>query len=150
SGLTVRGAMIRVGESEVPFGTDLVFASNRLPGFKLFVEICEDFWAPDPPSTAGALAGATILANLSASNIVIGKSDERHLLCRAQSARTYSAYIYSAAGHGESTTDLAWDGQGIIYELGDLMAESERFSLQPELCIADIDTDRILGDRLRL
>src|SRR5690606_25921383 len=112
--------------------------------------ICEDFWAAIPPSTYGALAGATILANLSASNIVIGKSDERKLLCRSQSARAAAAYIYSASGHGESTTDLAWDGQGMIYELGDLLAESERFSLHPELCVADIDTDRILGDRLRL
>ena len=150
SGLSIAGQYIRVGDAEVPFGVDLVFASERIAGFKLFVEICEDFWAPDPPSTAGALAGATILANLSASNIVIGKADERHMLCRAQSARTASAYIYSAAGHGESTTDMAWDGQGVIYELGDLLAESERFSLHPELCVADIDCDRILGDRLRL
>ena len=150
SGRTVLGQSIRVGTVEVPFGADLIFASRRLPGFKLFVEICEDFWAPTPPSTAGALAGATILANLSASNIVIGKSDERHLLCRAQSTRTASAYVYSASGHGESTTDLAWDGQGMIYELGDLLAESERFSLHAELAIADIDTARILGDRQRL
>jgi NAD+ synthase (glutamine-hydrolysing) len=150
SGLGVRGATIRVGGEEVPFGTDIVFASNRIEGFRLAVEICEDFWAPDPPSTAAALAGATILANLSASNIVIGKADERHMLCRAQSARTASAYVYSAAGHGESTTDMAWDGQGVIYELGDLLAESERFALHPELAIADIDTARILGDRQRL
>jgi NAD+ synthase (glutamine-hydrolysing) len=149
SGLNVAGQTIRVGEDEVPFGTDLIFASNQLAGFKLFIEICEDYWAPDPPSTAGALAGATILANLSASNIVIGKSDERHLLCRSQSSRTASAYVYSAAGHGESTTDLAWDGQGLIFELGDLLAESERFSLDPELCIADVDCERILADRMR-
>ncbi len=149
-GRNIRGQTIRVGEVEVPFGADLVFASSRLPGFKLFIEICEDFWAPNPPSTAGALAGATILANLSASNITIGKSDERHMLCRSQSSRTASAYVYSAAGHGESTTDLAWDGQGMIFELGDLLADSERFSLTPELCIVDIDTDRILGDRMRL
>ncbi len=149
SGLNVKQRTIRIGETEVPFGTDLIFASNRIPGFKLFVEICEDFWAPSPPSTGGALAGATILANLSASNIVIGKADERKLLSRSQSSRTASAYIYSASGHGESTTDLAWDGQGMIYELGDLLAESERFSLRPELCIADIDTQRILADRLR-
>jgi NAD+ synthase (glutamine-hydrolysing) len=149
SGLNIKGQLIRVGESEVPFGTDLIFASNQLPGFKLFVEICEDFWAPTPPSTMGALAGATILANLSASNIVIGKSDERKILSQSQAWRTASAYVYSASGHGESTTDLAWDGQGLIYELGDLMAESERFSLRPELCIADIDTQRILNDRVR-
>ncbi|MEO0062083.1 MAG: hypothetical protein RLZZ08_643 [Pseudomonadota bacterium] len=148
-GRNVQGATITVAGDAIPFGTDLIFASRQLPGFKLYVEVCEDFWAPTPPSTLGALAGATILANLSASNIVIGKSDERHMLCRSQSARTASAYIYSAAGHGESTTDLAWDGQGMVFELGDLLAESERFSLRPELCIADIDTDRILGDRIR-
>ena len=150
SGRNIVGKTIRVGDVEVPFGCDLIFASQHLPGFKFFIEICEDFWAAMPPSSYGALAGATILCNLSASNIVIGKSDERHMLCRSQSSRTASAYIYSAAGHGESTTDMAWDGQGIIYELGDLLCESERFSLDPELAIADIDCDRILGDRMRL
>ncbi len=150
SGINVRGQAIRVGGAEIPFGVDLIFASRRIPGFVLGVEICEDFWAPDPPSTRAALAGATILANLSASNIVIGKADDRHMLCRAQSARAASAYLYSAAGHGESTTDMAWDGQGMIYELGDLLAESERFALSPELAVADIDTARILGDRARI
>jgi NAD+ synthase (glutamine-hydrolysing) len=150
SGLGIRGQMIRVNGHDVPFGTDLVFASEVLPHFRFFAEICEDFWAATPPSSLGALAGATILCNLSASNIVIGKSDERHMLCRAQSARTASAYVYCAAGHGESTTDLAWDGQGVIYELGDLLAESERFSLHPELCVADIDCERIVMDRLRI
>jgi NAD+ synthase (glutamine-hydrolysing) len=150
SGIGVTGRTIRVAGLDVPFGTDLVFASNQFTDFRFFIEICEDFWAPTPPSSLGALAGATILCNLSASNIVIGKSDDRHLLCSAQSARTYSAYVYSAGGHGESTTDLAWDGQGVIYELGALLAESERFSLEPELCIADIDCTRIVNDRLRL
>jgi NAD+ synthase (glutamine-hydrolysing) len=150
SGIGVTGRTIRVAGLDVPFGTDLVFASNQLNDFRFFIEICEDFWAPTPPSSLGALAGATILCNLSASNIVIGKSDDRHLLCSAQSARTYSAYVYSAGGHGESTTDLAWDGQGVIYELGALLAESERFSLEPELCIADVDCTRIVNDRLRL
>jgi len=150
SGIGVTGRTIRVGESEVPFGTDLVFASSRLRDFRFAIEICEDFWAPVPPSTLGALAGATILCNLSASNIVIGKADDRHLLCSSQSARTYSAYVYSAGGHGESTTDLAWDGQGVIYELGGLLAESERFALEPELTVADVDCARIVNDRLRL
>jgi NAD+ synthase (glutamine-hydrolysing) len=131
-GRNVRGASIRVGGVTAPFGADLLFEATDLPGFVLHVEICEDYWAPVPPSSAGALAGATILANLSASNIVIGKSDDRHLLCRAQSMRAFAAYAYSAAGPGESTTDLAWDGQGAIYELGDLLAESERFSLDPQ------------------
>ncbi len=150
SGVNIKGQAIRVAGEDIPFGVDLIFASTQLPGFRLAVEICEDFWAPNPPSTMAALAGATILANLSASNIVIGKADDRHMLCRAQSARTASAYLYSAAGHGESTTDMAWDGHGMIYELGDLLAEGERFSLDPELCVADIDTDRILGDRFRI
>lgn len=150
NGRSSQGLTIAVGGQEVPFGTDLIFAARENPGFRVFIEICEDYWAPDPPSTSGALAGATILANLSASNITIGKSDERHLLSRAQSSRALAAYAYSAAGHGESTTDLAWDGQGMIYELGDLLAESERFSLHPELCIADVDCQRILLDRMRM
>ncbi|WP_231958981.1 NAD(+) synthase [Altererythrobacter sp. B11] len=149
-GRNIRGGTIAIAGDEVPFGTDLIFASSQLPGFRLFIEICEDLWAPTPPSTDGALAGATILANLSASNIVIGKSDERRLLCRAQSSRAAAAYVYSAAGHGESTTDLAWDGQGMIFELGDELAQSERFALRPELCVVDVDCSRILADRLRL
>ncbi len=149
-GRNIRGKAIHVAGRDVPFGTDLIFAADNLPGFRLFIEICEDYWAPIPPSAHGALAGATIIANLSASNVTIGKSDERHMLARSQSARTASAYVYSAAGHGESTTDMAWDGQGMIYELGDLLAESERFNLEPDICIVDIDCDRILGDRIRM
>ena len=148
-GRNVRGASITVNGRTVPFGTDLLFASTANPDFVLHVEICEDMWAPMPPAIEGALAGATVCANLSASNIVIGKSEERHLLARSHSARAACAYIYSAAGHGESTTDHAWDGQGFIYELGDLLAESERFARAPELAIADIDCQRIAGDRIR-
>ncbi|RGP41055.1 NAD(+) synthase (glutamine-hydrolyzing) [Altererythrobacter insulae] len=149
-GREIKGLDISVAGQTVPFGVDLIFAASNLPGCKLHVEICEDYWSPTPPSTVGALAGATVLANLSASNITIGKSDERHLLARAQSSRAVAAYLYSASGHGESTTDLAWDGQGMIYELGDLLGESERFSLDAELCIADIDCERILAERARM
>ena len=149
-GRSVQGQEISVAGQAVPFGTDLIFAASNLPGFKLNVEICEDYWSPNPPSTLGALAGATILANLSASNVTIGKSDERHMLARAQSSRAIAAYAYSASGYGESTTDLAWDGQGMIYELGDLLAESRRFDLEPELSIADVDTQRILSERMRM
>nr|WP_246849553.1 NAD(+) synthase [Rubellimicrobium arenae] len=148
-GRNIRGQTIRLAGRDAPFGSDLLFEAADLPGFVFHVEICEDYWATIPPSSEAALAGAVILTNLSASNIVIGKADDRHMLCRAQSARAFAAYAYSAAGPGESTTDLAWDGQGAIYELGDLMAESERFSLEPGLCIADIDTQRILNERLR-
>ena len=144
------GLTIRAGGEEVPFGTDLLFAHPTIPGFVFGMEICEDFWSPIQPGNMAALAGATLILNLSASNIVIGKSDERHLLSRASSARSVCAYAYSASGHGESTTDLAWDGQGMIYELGELMVESVRFDREPELCVADIDCQRILNERMRM
>ncbi len=149
-GRHVQGLEIALAGLTAPFGTDLIFAAEDLPAFRVGIDICEDYWAPIPPSTHAAMAGATILVNLSASNIVIGKSDERHLLSRSHSSRAVAAYVYSAAGHGESTTDLAWDGQGMIYELGDLLAGSERFALEPELCVADVDCDRILLDRMRM
>jgi NAD+ synthase (glutamine-hydrolysing) len=138
---------VRLLGDTVPFGPDLVFACRDLPGLALHVEICEDLWTAIPPSTYGALAGATVLANLSASNITIGKSGYRRSLCEAQSARTISAYIYTAAGMGESTTDVAWDGQALIYENGQRLAESQRFADEEELIVADVDLDRILSDR---
>jgi NAD+ synthase (glutamine-hydrolysing) len=132
----------------IPFGADLLFECRDVPGFNLFVEICEDVWAAIPPSTYGALAGATVLANLSASNITVGKADYRRMLCAAHSARTLSAYLYTAAGLGESTTDLAWDGQALICENGDLVAHSGRFPESNELIAADIDLGRVIADRL--
>ena len=132
---------------KVPFGPDLLFTSTDLPAFTLNVEVCEDFWVPIPPSTYAAMAGATVLANLSASNITIGKADYRRLLCASQSARTFSAYVFTAAGMGESTTDLAWDGQALIYENGDLLAHAERFAEDEQLIFGDIDLDRIVADR---
>jgi len=147
TGLT--GLEIRVAGQTVPFGTDLVFAAENLPDFVFHMEICEDFWAPTPPSTDAALAGALVLCNLSASNIVIGKSRERQMLCEAQSARTVSAYLYSAAGPGESTTDMAWDGQGMIYEFGECLAQSKRFDLATEIVLADIDLERLRLERMR-
>ena len=140
---------IGVNGEEVPFGTDLVFSASNLPGFTFGVEICEDFWAPNPPGTLAALAGALILCNLSASPVTIGRADDRHLHCRSSSARSICAYVYSASGHGESTTDLSWDGQGVVYEMGGLLSESSRFDLDPELCVVDVDTDRIIGERMR-
>jgi NAD+ synthase (glutamine-hydrolysing) len=141
------GDRIRVADELVPFGSDLLFCARDLPGFVLHAEICEDLWVPIPPSTYGALAGATVLANLSASNITIGKAVFRRTLCSAQSARTIAAYVYTAAGMGESTTDLAWDGQAIIFENGDLLAEAERFSTAEQLIACDIDLDRLAADR---
>ena len=138
---------IRLLGVEVPFGADLLFRARDLPSFILHAEVCEDLWVPIPPSTYAALAGATVLANLSASNITIGKAGFRRLLCASQSARTIAAYLYTAAGMGESTTDMAWDGQAMIYENGDLLAESERFAAGEQLIGADIDLDRIASDR---
>ncbi|MES2834729.1 MAG: NAD(+) synthase [Pseudomonadota bacterium] len=133
----------------VDFAPGLIFEAINRPGFVFAAEICEDFWAPQPPSTRAALAGARILLNLSASNIVIGKADERAVLCASQSMRTLSAYVFTASGWGESTTDLAWDGQATIHEHGAKLAEGERFALESHLTVADIDVERIGLDRLR-
>jgi NAD+ synthase (glutamine-hydrolysing) len=150
SGMGLTGLDITVAGQTAPFGTDLIFAASDLPHFVFHAEICEDYWAPTPPSTAGALAGALVCCNLSASNIVIGKARERALLCAAQSARAVCGYIYSAAGPGESTTDLAWDGQGMIHELGELLVESARFAEADATVYADIDCGRLIEERLRV
>ena len=141
--------VIRLNGETVDFAPGLIFEAANRPGFVFAVEICEDYWAPLPPSTRAALAGARILLNLSASNIVIGKADERAMLSASHSARTLSAYVFAASGWGESTTDLAWDGQATIHELGSKLAEGERFALDSHLTIADVDVDRIGLDRLR-
>jgi len=149
-GVGLTGIDIAVAGETVPFGTDLIFAASDLDDFIFHVEICEDYWAPQPPSTVGALAGALILCNLSASNITIGKATERNLLCAAQSVRCTAAYVYAAAGPGESTTDLAWDGQSAIHELGELLVESTRFDGNPELAVADVDVQRLRLERMRM
>ncbi len=149
SGIGLEGLNLHVAGQSVPFGADLLFEATDLPDFIFHMEICEDYWAPQPPSTHGALAGALILCNLSASNITIGKADERKLLCASQASRCLAAYIFAAAGPGESTTDLAWDGQGSIYELGELLAESGRFEKEPELAVADVDVMRLRLERMR-
>lgn len=148
-GRDIKGETINLGGEYVPFGTDLIFEASDFAPLTFHMEVCEDYWATVPPSSEAALAGALILANLSASNITIGKADDRHLLSQSQSMRAHAAYVYSAAGPGESTTDVAWDGQGAIYELGAMLAEAERFSLDPQLCIADVDVERIEAERLR-
>jgi NAD+ synthase (glutamine-hydrolysing) len=148
-----RGALqkeVTLFDETCPFGNDLIFEATNVPGFALHAEICEDVWSPLPPSTFAALAGAFILTNLSASNITVGKTDYRRLLCAAQSAKCISAYLYSAAGPGESTTDLAWDGYACIYENNDMLAESERFADEEQLIAADIDLDRLMQDRMRM
>jgi NAD+ synthase (glutamine-hydrolysing) len=138
------------GQKDIPFGADLIFHIENVKHCKLFIEICEDLWVPIPPSSFAALAGATILGNLSASNITVGKADYRHNLVSNQSARSIAAYLYTAAGFGESTTDLAWDGHAMIYENGTLLAETERFSRKPQIIYGDIDLDRLAQDRMRM
>jgi NAD+ synthase (glutamine-hydrolysing) len=135
---------------QVGFGEDVIFAATDHPNFAFHVEICEDFWAPTPPSTFGALAGATLLLNLSASNITIGKAEDRAILCDAQSRRCTAAYVFAASGRGESTTDLAWDGQIVAFEMGERIAEGKRFARTPKLVIADVDVGRIAQERRRL
>ncbi|WP_454756865.1 NAD(+) synthase [Cupriavidus campinensis] len=132
----------------VPFGAGLLFEIENIPFFRFHVEICEDVWVPVPPSSFAALAGATVLVNLSASNIVIGKSGYRHQLVSQQSARCLAAYLYTSAGKGESSTDLAWDGQALIYENGELLGESERFSDRSHLLTADVDLERLSRERM--
>jgi NAD+ synthase (glutamine-hydrolysing) len=134
---------------EVPFGNDLIFRDTRQPDFCVGVELCEDLWAPIPPSTFAALRGATVLANLSASNVTVGKAAYRRDLARSQSAKALCAYLYAAAGAGESTTDLAWDGHALVCENGELLAESERFADVSRLLFADVDLERLVGERTR-
>ena len=133
----------------VPFGAGLLFEAADRPHFTFHVEICEDVWVPIPPSSFAALGGATLLVNLSASNITLGKSAYRHDLVASQSARCLAAYLYSSAGAGESTTDLAWDGQALVIENGTLLAESERFSDRSHLVAADVDLERLAHERMR-
>ncbi len=146
----LRGTTIRVAGAEVPLGPDLVFTASDLPDLRLHVEICEDMWVPVPPSAEAALAGATVLANLSGSPITIARAEDRRLLVRSASFRDNAAYIFAAAGQGESTTDLAWDGQTMVYECGDLLGESERFPLGAQRTVVDVDLDRIRQERLRM
>lgn len=145
----VRDVIPLLGE-EVPFGPDLLFPIEACDGLCLHVEICEDVWVPLPPSTIAAMGGATVLVNLSASNITIGKAEYRHELCRSQSAKLLSAYLYTSAGFGESTTDLAWDGHGLVYEHGELLAETRRFADVHQLIVADVDVERLVQERSRM
>ena len=142
--------IVRVRDIEAPFGPDLLFAASDLPDFVLHVEICEDMFVPIPPSAQAALAGATVLANLSGSPITIGRAEDRSLLARSASSRCLAAYVYAAAGQGESTTDLAWDGQTMIWENGLLLAESERFPTGERRSVADVDTGLLRSERLRM
>ena len=137
------------GQEEIPFGADLIFEVANIRHFRFFLEMCEDVWVPIPPSCFASLAGATVIGNLSASNATIGKAQYRQNLAANQSARCISAYLYAAAGPGESTTDLAWDGHAMIHENGNLLAESQRFATSSQIILADLDLDRLAQDRMR-
>ena len=139
---------IGLAGQSAPFGP-LIFKWRENPRLRLFAEICEDLWVPAPPSSFAALAGATVVANLSASNVLVGKDQYRKELAGNQSARCIAAYLYSAAGAGESTTDLAWDGHALAYENGSLLAESQRYAREAQLTFADIDLERLEADRMR-
>jgi NAD+ synthase (glutamine-hydrolysing) len=143
------GEDIRIGDLEAPFGPDLLFEALDVPGLVVHAEICEDFWVPIPPSSEAALAGATVLLNLSGSPITIARAEDRKDLTKSLSLRCLAAYAYAAAGMGESTNDVSWDGQTLIYEGGALLAETERFPDGPRHSVADVDLDRLRQDRLR-
>src|SRR5437867_8373795 len=133
----------------VPFGTDVLVRATHLPGFVLHTDICEDLWTPVPPSAIAALSGATVLGNLSASNVTIGKWEYRQELVRSAAAKNLAVQLYSAAGFGESTADLAWDGHGLIAERGVMIAETERFALHGSAVVTDVDLVALREDRMR-
>jgi NAD+ synthase (glutamine-hydrolysing) len=144
------GGEITVGGQKVPFGPDLLFAAADVPGLVLHAEVCEDMWVPIPPSAEAALAGATVLVNLSGSPITVGRAEDRRLLVRSASSRCLAAYVYAAAGEGESTTDLSWDGQTLVYENGVLLAETDRFPDGDRRAVADVDLDLLRQERARM
>lgn len=148
-----RGQTVRLPfgdpEAEVPLGPDLLFAADDVAGLVVHVEVCEDMWVPVPPSAEAALAGATVLLNPSSSPITVARAEDRRLLVRSASSRCLASYVYAAAGQGESSTDLSWDGQTMVYEVGDLLAETERFPDGPRRAVADVDLDRLRQERLR-
>lgn len=133
----------------VPFGNKLLLDFPHIPGMVLHMEVCEDLWVPVAPSAQAALAGANVLVNLSGSPITVGRADDRELLARSASLRCNAAYVYAAAGEGESSTDLSWDGQTMIYELGEKLAETERFPKGPRMAVADVDIRTLASERLR-
>ncbi|WKN50669.1 NAD(+) synthase [Nocardioides sp. Arc9.136] len=143
------GGTTVVAGQEVPLGADLLFAATDVRGLVLHVEVCEDMWVPIPPSAEAALAGATVLANLSGSPITVGRAEDRKLLARSASSRCLATYVYAAAGQGESTTDLSWDGQTMVYEHGELLGETDRFPDGPRRTVVDTDLDRSRLERLR-
>ena len=141
--------VITLDGEEVPISPRLLFRASDLRDLVIHVEVCEDMWVPVPPSAEAALAGATVLCNLSASPVTVGRSESRRQLVQSGSLRCVAAYLYTAAGPGESSTDLSWDGLTMVYEMGDLLGESERFPDGPRRTVVDVDLGRIRAERLR-
>ena len=132
----------------VPFGTDIILCDSENSGFNLAVELCEDLWTANPPSVNACFSGATVIANLSASNEIIGKAEYRKNLVKMNSARTISAYIYANASHDESTQDLIFSGHNLICENGTILAEAKPFS-DENMIFSDIDVERLCQERKR-
>ena len=145
SGASAPGEVHLTGH-RVPFGTRLLFTDRA---FTFAIEVCEDLWAPIPPSSHHALHGAEVLFNLSASNELVGKQAYRKELVGQQSARCLAAYVYASAGVGESTTDLVFAGNALVAENGAMLAESVRFKPESQLIVADVDVERLQAERLR-
>lgn len=133
---------------DIPFGTNILFRAGNLPEFCLGIDICEDLWMPVPPSCHHAMAGATVIANLSASDETTGKDMYRRELVRNQSARLISGYIYADAGEGESSTDLVFAGHNLIAENGTILSETERFS--NSMAITELDLGKLKSERRRM
>ena len=144
-----RGGDVRLAGQAAPFGTNLLFQLPEEPEVTLAVEICEDLWAPIPPSSRHAVAGATVVLNPSASNDLVAKAEYRRELVRQQAGRTLSAYVLANAGVHESTTDLVFGGHLLVAENGILLAEGERFRRDGEMVVTDVDVERLRVERAR-
>lgn len=142
---TLNTEFIDINGDEVPFGANILFKAEACPDFALGVEICEDLWTANPPSVSHAIAGATVIANLSASNELIAKDEYREMLVKSQSARLYCGYVYASAGYGESTGDLVFSGDNIIAENGTILARSNRF--ENDCVYTELDLERLVGER---
>lgn len=149
SALEATADHVELNGVEAPFGTDLLFPAIGFPECVLGIEICEDAWVANPPSGDLAVAGATLLANLSASPETLGKCAYRRALVEAQSARCLAAYLYASAGPGESSTDLVFSGHSLVAEYGQVLAETERFRFETTLAVADLDLERLATERQR-
>lgn len=142
------GETVRLFGQDIPFGTDLLFQGEGIDELLVGAEICEDYWVHVPPSVYQVSAGATIVCNLSASNFTVGKAELRRLLAKSVADRGKCAYLYVAAGPGESSTDLAFDADAFICENGRILAESKRFLRQDQIIVADIDLELLVHERL--